>query len=296
MPRRNQASSRRRSMRRRPNRSVSTAYQHRAVAHVQGATADYAVGSDGATTNVFGSVGSPTSTVSGVILDPFGLDTRAAAIAANFAEWKLNAVSIEYVQRTSASANFAIGWSDDPGVNITATFARCAALEASRVFNLGSGMKQVFRFRPRAGWLRTSSAGESTIASHRLTSAGVLLARWDAAPSSGNYGALLIKYDLSFRSPCVSQTVNIVDGEIRIKLPERDGDEKTSPSSTFACLHTDMPSHVVVGSSSATPSGEQGSLRLAPLARQVTFAPMSCAAAAAAGASGSAQLQNQRRP
>lgn len=179
------------------------------VSRIAGRSVDYTFGSDGATTALFGTVGAATTTVGSIVLDPLRIDARVASLSQNFAEWKLHGVTIEFVQRTSASALAAVGWTDDANLNITATYQRIAALEASRVFNLGSGLKQSFSFRPRSGWLKTSNTGQSTGASLRETCAGQLFGLWDAVPTTANYGSVLLHYDISFRSPCESLVVNI---------------------------------------------------------------------------------------
>ncbi len=196
------------------NLSSTRGYESRAVAHLNGRTAAYCVGGDGSTTAALSLVGSATTTFSIIVLDPVSLGLRVSNVANSFSEWKLRSITVEYVQRQSVTACFAVGYTDDGGASVTTpTFSEIAELEASRVFNTGSGLKQSFTVRPRTGWLKTSNYGASTIPSFRQVAAGSLWGIWDAAPALANYGSLFIHYDLQFRSPVTSIVVNLAEKE-----------------------------------------------------------------------------------
>lgn len=192
------------------------------MAHLNGRTAAYTVGGDGATTAALSLVGSATTTFSVIVLDPVSLGLRVANVANSFSEWKLRSLTVEYVQRQSVTACFAIGYTDDGGASVTTpTYSEIAELEASRVFNTGSGLKQSFTVRPRTGWLKTSNFGATTIPTFRQVAAGSLWGIWDAAPASANYGSLFIHYDLQFRSPVTSIVVNLSTEKIRESIEKR---------------------------------------------------------------------------
>lgn len=179
---------------------------------IKGRLTHLAIGASAATTQCLAPLSAPTSTGVSLNLELVGgfWDTRVLAFGNLFDEWKLHSLRLEFVQIASISDAFSLGIEHDGGAGLSSpSYETIIALQSSRSFNTGSGLKQTMMYRPPSRWLYTSNQSQSTVASFRQCSPGTIYGAWYTAPATPQaYGSLVVHYDLSFRGP-INQSVGL---------------------------------------------------------------------------------------
>jgi len=156
-------------------------------------------------------------------------DSHLFGLASLYTEWKLKSIRIEYAAHFAAvfsgttssdPGSFVMGIDPDPASAITPSYGRIAAL-ASSVVSPGcvTARRPVLDYIPKnADWLATTRVGETTAAATRLVGAGRLFALWAATQSVGlgSVGDFIITYNVVFRGPTYSYTVNIPESKSQL--------------------------------------------------------------------------------
>lgn len=171
--------------------------------------------------------GPSLTAVSQVYIDPYTLGSRAALLAAEFAQYRVAAMTIQYIADTTASGvvnsqsgptttpsygsrPFALGWFKDP----TVTPGSNVAIVEAGGFNHNTARDSRVLKIPSSPWLWTSSANgyPATAADLRLTAHGMLACQFvDASTTAAaTYGRFEICWDIEFRYP---HNVSVIGAE-----------------------------------------------------------------------------------
>lgn len=215
--------------------SLSMGGNFSASAHIVGMNVPFklAQGTSGVGCITSNNTGPSLSNVTDVVIDPYTLGSRCALLAAEFAQWKVSRMTIQYVSDMTSSGvvntqggpsttpsygsrPFALGWHRDPSVLVT---THPTIMETGGISNNTSRNSKVINLPPSA-WLYTSTTTSyaGSAIDNRMTAHGSLSGAFvDASTTAAaTYGRIVICYDLSFRYP---QNASVIGESISSLLP-----------------------------------------------------------------------------
>jgi len=184
--------------------------------------------------------GPTLSNVNTVPLTPYTLGSRCALISAEFAQWRVRRMAVQYETDATASGvvntqsgpsttpsygsrPFALGWNRDPDITFS---THPAIVEAGGLSHNTSRDSPVIRL-PRSGWLYTSTTTgyPGSGIDLRMCAHGNLLASYvDASTTAtATYGRIIISYDIEFRYP---QNSSVIGAALSLKDKNNKNEQK----------------------------------------------------------------------